>query len=154
VLVSGEEIVARNQPYDDLWQVMAASRWYWFGSDYNHLMFAHLPVYSLWIALVHLTGIPLRIATELLYLAASGILILTLLRVGISRWLAITIFAVIVFHPESYTLFNFVLPETIYCSLLIIAIACLIMLWKGGRMQMQSVGNGNWRCFWFALEFT
>lgn len=130
LLISGEEVIARNQGYDDLWHIMAAFRGYWLGDGYNHMMFVHLPVYSIWIALVHFTGIPLRIGTELLYLAASVVFLLAVLRTGLPRWLGMIIFIFILFHPVSYSLFDYVLAETVYGSLFIMSIAGFITLWS------------------------
>lgn len=83
LLVSQEEVIARNQPFDDLWQIMAASRGYWFGSGYNVMTFVHLPVYPLWIDLVYFTGIPLRIASELLFLGAGFVFAWVLTKAGV-----------------------------------------------------------------------
>lgn len=128
-LIGGEEIIARDQSLDDLWQIMAASRGYWFGPEYTHISFVHLPAYSFWIAFVYLLGIPLRLATEILYVSSVIIFIISLCRVGISKWLCLFCFTLILFNPYSYDVFNYALPESIYGSLFLIGLAGIILLW-------------------------
>lgn len=129
LLISGEEIVARYQPLDDLWQILAASRGYWLGTDYNYSTFAHLPVYPLWIALTYFTGIPLRIATEVVYLLAAFAFASVLVRAGVGLAVGAICYGLLVFHPASFQLFNYALAETIYAPLLLLAMASLILLW-------------------------
>ncbi len=129
VLVSQEEIIARYQPFDDLWQIMAASRGYWFGSGYNEMTFVHLPAYPLWVGLVYFTGIPLRIASELFFLGAGFVFALVLTRAGVQRYVAIACYSLIIFHPASFQLFNYALADTLYAPILLLALACLILVW-------------------------
>jgi hypothetical protein len=129
LLVSQEEIIARNQPFDDFWQIMAASRGYWFGSEYNVMTFVHLPVYPIWIALVYFTGIPLRIVSELLFLGAGFVFALVLTRAGVQKCVATVCYSLIIFHPASFQLFNYTLADTIYAPILLLALACLILIW-------------------------
>jgi hypothetical protein len=129
LLVSQEEIIARYQPLDDLWQIMAASRGYWFGSGYNVVTFVHLPVYPLWIATVYFTGMPLRIVSELLFSGAGFVFAMVLTRAGVQKCVAIVCYSMIIFHPASFQLFNYTLADTIYAPILLLALACLILMW-------------------------
>jgi hypothetical protein len=129
LLVSCEEIVARYQPLDDLWQIMAAARGYWFGIGYDYSRYAHLPAYSLWIAVVYFTGIPLRLAMELVFLAAAFVFTFALIRAGFKRVAAPILYAFLIFHPASFQLFNYTMPDTFYASVLLFALAALIVLW-------------------------
>ena|SRR5258707_3018404 len=78
ILVSNEEIVARYQPLDDLWNVMAAARGYWFGTGRDVITYVRPPAYPVWIAVAYFTRIPLRLATELLFLAAAFAFVLAI----------------------------------------------------------------------------
>jgi hypothetical protein len=129
LLVSQEEIIARYQPFDDLWQIIAASRGYWFGSGYNEMTFVHLPAYPLWVGLVYFTGIPLRIASELFFLGAGFVFAWVLTRAGVQIYVAIACYILIIFHPASFQLFNYTLADTLYAPILLLALACLILVW-------------------------
>jgi hypothetical protein len=128
-LISGDEIIAKANPHDQLWHILAATRGYWFGNQYDYLTFVHLPMYALWIKLISITGIPLRIVTELLFLLAGYTLILALFRSGISKFVCILCYAMIIFHPFSFYFFNETWSETLYMPLLLLALASAIMLW-------------------------
>lgn len=144
-LVSGEEIVARFQPLDDLWQILAASRGYWFGSEYNWMTFVRLPVYPIWVAGVYLTGTPLRIAIELLYLASSFAFVLALVHAKIPKFLAAFIYISIILHPASFSLFNYALAETLYAPILLLTLAAMISMWTNreeGNLTKRSILSG------------
>ena len=145
LLVSQEEIVARNQPFDDLWQIIAASRGYWFGPGYDQMAFVHLPIYPLWIALVYFTGIPLRIVSELLFLSAGFMFALVLTRAGVQKCVATICYSLIIFHPASFQLFNYTLADTIYAPILLLALTCLIFVWisrDSGHLVKYSLLTG------------
>src|SRR5690349_15149912 len=70
LLVSKQDIVAFDRPHDDYWQILSSSHWYW-GAPYDQWTLMHLPVYPLFVALTRLTGLPLRLAIELVYLGGA-----------------------------------------------------------------------------------
>lgn len=127
-LVSGEEIVASSQGYDMAWHILSASRGVWFGSNYDQFSFIHLPVSPLWIATVHFTGIPLRIAVELLLLGSGFYSIYALRSANISRYICAACFVLIVFNPWTFKLFNLTLAEIPYTSLMLAVIAAAILV--------------------------
>ena len=145
ILIGADEIIARNQPLDDLWQILAAARGYWFRGSYNVFSFVHLPVFPLWIALVHFTGIPLKIANEVAYIFGSFWLTYAIRQMNGRKIVALLIFAALVFHPTSFHLFNYCLPDTLYVSLMLISIGSLIMLWlrvEGENCWKYSLASG------------
>ncbi len=129
LLVGGEEIVARYQPLDDFWQIMAASRGYWFSSGYDWMMYVHLPIYSFWVGFVHITGVPLRIATEILFLGSSFLFVVSLRMIGISVLAAVISYALLIFHPASFQIFNYTLAGTLYSSVFLVTLASIFFLW-------------------------
>ena len=126
ILIGGEEVVARYQPLDDFCQIMAASRGYWFSSGYDWTMYVHLPVYSFWVGFVHVTGVPLRIATELLFLGSSFLFVVSLSRSGVSVFAAVISYALIIFHPASFQIFNYTLPGTLYSSMFLVTLSSIL----------------------------
>lgn len=128
-LVSGEEIVARFQPLDDLWQLAAAARGYWFANSYDWTTYVRLPVYPLWVAAVYLTGMPLRIAIELFYLASGFLFILALVYAKVPRSIAFIVYLSIALQPATFSLFNYALADTLYAPLLLLTLAAMISLW-------------------------
>jgi hypothetical protein len=142
MLVSNEEILARNQPHDDLWHMLAAARGYWLGSGYNNMTFIHLPVYSLWVAIVYFTGVPLRIATELIFLISGFLFVLSLSRVAVNKVVCTVAYGLIIYHPASFQLFNYTLTEMLYAPIFLMALATMIMMW---------INRENKKCSMYAL---
>ena len=130
-LVSGDEIVTGTSPHDSLWYVHSASEWYWFGSytaPYGVPPFIRLPAYPLFIALIKETGFPLRIASELLLLAAAFVFVVSIIKAGQSRVLAILLYSAIIFHPASFVINNEALPDSLYAAVLLLVLALIINL--------------------------
>jgi hypothetical protein len=133
-LVHEEEIYGSGNYYDELNYVRAAERWYW-GAKYSWTAFAHAPAYPLWIALVHALGLPLRTAQELLFLGGYAVLIAALRAVGVSRPVAILIYAATTLHPASFQLHNYVLTDNMYAAILPMALAGLIFVFLRSRLR-------------------
>ena len=129
LLVSREEIIAVFAPHDDLNYLLAAQRWYWFGHGYNYMMYIRQPIYPLWAALVHLSGIPLRIAIEVIFLVGAYCLARALLAAGQLWYVSAVCFAAIVFHPVSFRVFNRALSDSFYAAVLLFAMAAVIAMW-------------------------
>ncbi len=130
-LVSGDEIVANYSPHDALWFIQSAKQRYWLGpydAPFGAPSFIRPPAYPLFIALTKLTGIPLRLSTELLFLTAAFVFALSIIKTGKSRLLAILLYAVIIFHPASFEVNCRATPDSFYASTLLIALACMIIL--------------------------
>jgi hypothetical protein len=124
-LVHRHEVAACDYPHDDPRYVVASTRWYWGGS-YADGDFSRPPAYPLWIALSRSVGLPLRLSTELLLLAAAGTLVFALLRVGLPRVVAVLVFGVIVFHPFTIYVNDSVMADSLYAPLLLFATAGMI----------------------------
>jgi hypothetical protein len=142
VLVSNEEIIARYQPLDDYWHVLAAIRGYWSASNYTNITFVHLPIYSLWLNLIYHTGVPLRVAIELLFLFSGFLFVLSLSKLYINRFVCTIVYFLIIFHPASFQLFNYTLPDTLYAPLFLLAMAAMIMMW---------INRGQKACLGYAV---
>src|SRR6266545_3902111 len=104
-LVRGDDVPCLGSPFDDIWYMQSAKDWYWLRS-YSELPFGtppyvRLPAYPLYVAIVNLTGIPLRIATELLLLLAAFVFIWVLVQAKQMRSLCVLLYAAIIFHPGS-----------------------------------------------------
>ena len=149
LLVANEEIIARDLPHDDLWQVNAAQRSYW-GGDYQQYTMLHLPVYPLYIKAVSLLGVPLRLATDLLYCATACLLSTALWRAGFGTIVAGLAGAVAIMHPASFQLPNRCGPEVLLTPLLMGAVAVTLNWWikrdDGSRAAV-------WAAVWWALAW-
>jgi hypothetical protein len=129
LLTANEEILAFYLPHDDLWQIRAAARGYW-GGKYAPDFLYHLPIYPLFIKLVSLTGIPLRLATELVFCGACAFLAASLYRTGVTTAPVSGIVAVVtIFHPASFQLPNRCGAEILLSPLLMAAIAASMNWW-------------------------
>lgn len=128
ILVSREEMIGAWLPHDDLWQVWSAQRWYWggvYGTDHLY----RLPIYPLFIKLISITGVPLRVAIELLYCLSCSLLSIAIFRTGISLAIAIILAFIAIFQPYSFQLFNHFGPEVFLGSLLMLALTYSIQWW-------------------------
>ncbi|HEY0329445.1 MAG TPA: hypothetical protein VGC77_10130 [Rhodopseudomonas sp.] len=81
----------------------------------------HLPIYPLAIALVSQTGLPLRIASELVFLIAAISFAVAWGRLAVPRWAQLLAFAAIAFHPYSIDLFDCTFAENFYAILMLLA---------------------------------
>jgi hypothetical protein len=139
-LVHAEEIWVNVEPYDASWFLAAAQRWYW-GAAYGRMAFIRPAAYPLWIASVHLFGMPLRVAIELLQIAGAVVLVVALRRVGLGRVVCLLIFATMIFHPAGFQANNLVRSDLFYAGVLWMAIGGLIIVALNRRVA-HAVGTG------------
>jgi len=128
-LTGDQDILALNAPYDEYWYIQDALRLVWEG-PYTHMVFAQLPVYSLWLALLHLFGIPARLGIDVAWLLAAGYLSFALYRFCRYRWVAAVTFLFLAFHPYAFIIFDRSLAETLLAVLSTIVLAAGIELWN------------------------
>jgi hypothetical protein len=121
------EIVARGSALDQLrFARMAESlldgRWL---GDYGPFTLIRQPVFPLWIWLAHESGVPLRIANEILLVCAAAAFALALRRVGVGRALSFACFAAVVLQPTSLVWNGELRAESLYAPVLLVALALL-----------------------------
>jgi hypothetical protein len=126
-LVSTHDIEALNAPHDAYWHILSAASWYWW-RPFNEWTLMNPPVYPLFVAAMKITGLPLRMAIELLYIGGAATLTLSLGRLGIGPLARIVVFGLIVFHPYSYEVFDHVYAETLYTCLMLFFVTFFIQL--------------------------
>ncbi len=104
-LVEAQDFLATYTPHDDYLFVRLAQHLLsgaWFG-PYNHLTLVKGPVYPLFIAVAHHTGMPLLFVQHLLY---SGVCVLAVVAVRPllkARWLFMVIFLLLLLNPFGYS---------------------------------------------------
>lgn len=125
-LVHTEDIYGSATEYDALWYVSSAKNWYW-GSSYSWTAFVRPPAYPLFIALVHLCGIPLRIAIELLQMTAYLVLITAFRRAAVPQAVCLLAFAGMVLHPASFLFNNHTMSDSFYAAVLPLALGGLLL---------------------------
>ena len=126
-LVHTEDIYGSATEYDALWYVGSARNWYW-GSPYSWTAFVRPPAYPLFIALVHLFGIPLRIAIELLQITAYLVLVETFRKAAVPSVVCLLSFAAMVLHPASFQLNNYTMSDCFYAGILPLAVSGLLLI--------------------------
>jgi hypothetical protein len=131
-LIHTEDIYGSATEYDALWYLSAAKNWYW-GSAYSWTAFVRPPAYPLFIALVHLCAIPLRIAIELLQIAAYLVLVTAFRKAGVPRLVCLLVFAVMVLHPASFLFNNHTMSDSFYAGLLPLALGGLLLTLFTGK---------------------
>lgn len=103
-LVQAQDLIAAFSPHDDYLFVKLAKHilnGQWLG-PYDNLTLVKGPVYPLFIAFSHHTGLPLLFVQHLIY-ALFCILVLVALRPLITRrWLLMSIFFLLLFNPFTY----------------------------------------------------
>lgn len=125
-LVHTEEIYGSATEHDALWFLNAAKHWYW-GSEYSWTAFVRPPAYPLFIAVVHLCGIPLRLAIELLQITAYLVLVDAFRKAEIPSVVCLMSFAAMVLHPGSFQLNSVTMADNFYAALLPLAIGGLLL---------------------------
>ncbi|MFL6589051.1 MAG: hypothetical protein ACJ8M4_02645 [Chthoniobacterales bacterium] len=133
-LVHTEDIYASATEYDALWYVTSAKNWYW-GAQYSWTAFVRPPSYPLFIALIHLSAIPLRIAIELLQLSAYLVIVHALRKVAVPNRVCLVLFAAMALHPASFQLNNYTMSDCFYAAILPLSVGGLLLLLFTGRMK-------------------
>jgi len=132
-LVQTEEIYGSATEYDALWNLNAAKNWYW-GSAYSWTAFARPPAYPLFVALVHLGGIPLRVGIELMQAAGYLALIAGLRKAGMPRGVCVVCFAAMVLHPVSFQHNSYTMSDSFYAAILPLALGGLLLTLLTARL--------------------
>ncbi|HVZ65787.1 MAG TPA: hypothetical protein VG936_14570 [Lacunisphaera sp.] len=133
-LVAGHTVLAVGfAEYDDMLFLRLAHhllRGEWLGS-YSQLTLAKGPMYSIFIAVVFLTGLPLFFAQHVLYAAACATLVRALRPLVPRPGLRFAIFAVLLFNPVTYDaiIHTRVLRQQILHSEVLLVLAALIALY-------------------------
>lgn len=136
IFIGNTNILALNAPHDDYWYVHTAFNNIW-GGEYNNMSFIHLQLYSVWLKVISVLGVPARLAIEAGWLIACGYLSLAVYRMRVSGWLIILLFSYLVFHPYSIGFFGRSLAETLLAVMSALVAAAGIELWNSR--------NENWR---------
>ena len=144
-LIAYEEIAPRYSPHDDLLYARLSEKWYW-NMPYEVNTLIRAPLYPLWIAVTRQSGLPHRLAAELLYIAAAGICTICMYRIGMKWLLAILMFAGIVFHPASIPQLNQLMREGFYTSVLLLGIAAMCI----GLFILPRISRIAWLMVGFA----
>ena len=125
-VVHTEEIYGSATEYDALWYLNAAQHWYW-GSEYSWIAFARPPAYSLFVAFVHLCGLPLRMGIEFIQMGGYLALIIGLRKAGVPRAVCLASYAAMVLHPGSFQLNNYTMADNFYAAVLPLALGGLVL---------------------------
>jgi hypothetical protein len=125
-LVHTEDIYGSATEHDALWFLNAAKHWYW-GSEYSWTAFVRPPAYPLFIAVVHASGIPLRIAIELLQITAYLVLITAFRRAAVPSVVCLLAFGAMILHPGSFQLNSVTMADNFYAAVLPLALGGLLL---------------------------
>lgn len=129
VLTSDRDILALNSPHDELWFIHTALNRIWAGS-YNVMSFIKLPIYSAWLYLLHLLGIPARLAIDVSWLLAISYLAFAIHRLTRKAWLAALLLLFLALHPYTIALFDRALPETLLTVISAAVLGAGIEIWN------------------------
>ena len=97
----------------------------WLGA-YNQMTLAKGPGFPLFLAANAVLGIPITLLIALLYLFACWLIANTLRAMGLNKYLVLSIFVVILFHPALFPLG--IIRDNIYPALSLIIISGVIRL--------------------------
>ncbi len=138
-LTADQDIAALESPHDDQFFLERAVCGYWFDQGYTHMAFIKDPVYPFFVALCYRLDIPLRPATEVVYLLTAAFFSWTLVRGGARPWVGLAVFAACALHPMRFAVFGQATSEALYPSLLQLALGALLL-------QTQDQGKPSaWR---------
>src|SRR4051812_19929265 len=150
-LVHTEDIYASATEYDALWYVTSAKNWYW-ATPFSWTAFVRPPSYPLFIALVHLTGIPLRLAIELLQLSAYLVIIHALGKIAVSNRVCLLLFAAMALHPASFQFNNYTMSDCFYAAILPLTVGGLLLLLFTGKIKHALWTGAALGVLWNARE--
>jgi hypothetical protein len=150
-VVHTDDIYASATEYDALWYVGSAKHWYW-GAPYSWTAFVRPPAYPLFIAVVHLTGMPLRLAIELLQLTAYLVIVHALRKVAVPNRVCLLVFAAMALHPASFQLNNYTMSDCFYAAVLPLAIGGLLLLLFTGKLKHALWSGAVLAVLWNARE--
>ncbi len=127
-LTGDRDVLALNSPYDEYWFVHSAARMVW-GGNYNQLAFAHLPIYSMWLAALNVLGVPARLGIDLAWLGATAYAAFALFRLTGARWVGALFWLYCAFNPLFFVLFDRALSETLLCVLVVLLLGSGLEVW-------------------------
>lgn len=139
-LVARDEVRAVPAGHDQLrYAQMAESliEGRWLG-EYDQFTLLRRPAYPLWIALVAATGVPLRIAAELLLAAAAAMLAATLARRGLAPPLVLLAYVAFVLEPHTFAVNGEVVSESFYGPMLAVLLALLVEASTAARARVAA----------------
>jgi hypothetical protein len=126
-LIRNSEVL--GHPKDSLGYILMATQKIWFptnnGEGLNTLS-GHHQGYSIFILFSSLLNFPLRISHEIFYSFSNILLVYSLRRLKIPRWVCIAIFAILTFHITTFVFLNNILSESTTVSLYHILVALTI----------------------------
>jgi hypothetical protein len=129
-LIADHEIVAGESPGDDAWFLQKGKYGYWFDDGYSQMSFIKEPIYPLFVWACYKLSLPLRLATEAVYLAAAGFLAWCLAVRQTRAAIGLLLFAACVLHPMRFHVFQRSLHSALYPSLLMLAMGALLVQFK------------------------
>ena len=140
-LVADDEVVARAIPHDQQRYAEMAfeivhGRWL---GDYDHMTLIREPAYPVWVAGVHATGVPLRLAAEVLLVAAAALFVAALRGAGLPTALALGCFGLLVLQPHSFLVNRELLAAGFYLPVLLIAMSGLLLAARAASLRRRAV---------------
>lgn len=137
-MISQDEI--RANLYDSRGYMLRALDWVW-GGPFGLHDYERQPVYPLLIALNRLSGIPLRVTLDLLYMGACLLVALALPRFRVPRWAAFVAFALMALHPLTLPVFAFGYQDVAYTPVYLLALGGLLH-----TLGTTSIRRATWAC--------
>ena len=160
-LSQGLLLSARNYFFDDLLYLRLGNmilNGQWLGA-FDETTLVKGPGYPLWIVVSFLSGLPLLLSQNILYVSACSLLIYALLPFAQGQYTLLSImFCVLLFDPQAHSANNIrVFRDFLYSTQHILIFACLIgMLSKrGGVLSLLYWALGLGICltfFWITRE--
>ncbi len=140
-LVADDEVVARAIPHDQqryAEMAFAIAHGRWLG-DYDYMTLIREPAYPVWVAGVQATGVPLRLAAEVLLAAAAALFVAALRGAGVPNALALGCFGLLVLQPHSFLVNRELLAAGFYLPVLLIAISGLLLAARAAKLRHRIV---------------
>ena len=140
-LVADDEVVARAIPHDhQRYAEMAFEVVHgrWFGA-YGPMTLIREPAYPLWVAGVHVTGVPLRLAAEVLLAAAAALFVAALRGAGVPATLALACFGLLVLQPHSFLVNRELLAAGFYLPVLLVALSGLLIAARAASPRRRAL---------------
>jgi len=105
----------------------------WFG-DYNYLTLSKHAFFAVWLAFLHIIGVPYMVGSAALWAAASAVLVLAVGPVIKKNWAKLFLYAGLLYNPAVWAQFSTrIYRDNIFPSLCMLFFGCVLAV---GLLQL------------------
>ncbi|MBQ6896640.1 MAG: hypothetical protein IJN69_05475 [Oscillospiraceae bacterium] len=122
----------------------------WFG-EYNYLTLSKHAFFAVWLAFLHIIGVPYMVGSAALWTAASVVLVLAVSPVIKKNWARLFLYAGLLYNPAVWAQFSTrIYRDNIFPSLCMLFFGCVLAV---GIRYKQPVKSWIWWLIGYGITF-